>query len=313
MTAITKSPEKRCNFQRRSFPFESARCAFKAYMQAIGLSQDDEVLLPSYIGWSSREGSGVFDPIEQLGVQYSFYRISQRLQVDVDDVKAKIQARRPRLLVLIHYFGFPDPNSDALCRFARDNNVFVLEDEAHAMLSDQVGGICGRSGDAAIYSIHKLLPFTRGGRLVLNTNNHEETMETMGRPIGDDSAQSFGDYDLYRIALRRRENACFLLQLLRDTGLPLEPLYSSLPEGIVPQSLPVLINGGSRDDLYFQMNALGYGVVSLYHTLIEPIHSEEFPEAHYLSRHIMNLPVHQDTDKQALSNLVECLTRLLKC
>ena len=60
------------------------------------------------------------------------------------------------------------------------------------------------------------------------------------------------------------------------------------------------------------MNALGYGVVSLYHTLIDQIRSEEFPEAHYLSRHMMNLPVHQDTDRQALGNLVECLTRLLK-
>jgi dTDP-4-amino-4,6-dideoxygalactose transaminase len=282
-------------------------------MQAIGLSQDDEVLLPSYIGWSSREGSGVFDPIEELGVQYSFYQISQRLQVDVDDVKAKIQARRPRLLVLIHYFGFPDSNADALCRFARDNNVLVLEDEAHAMLSDQVGGICGRSGDAAIYSMHKLLPFARGGRLVLNRKSHEEGMEMMGRPMGDDPEQSFQDYDLYRIALRRRENACFLLQLLGDSYPCLEPLYSSLPDGVVPQSLPVLINKGSRDDLYFQMNAVGYGVVSLYHTLIDQIRSDEFPEAHYLSRHIMNLPVHQDTDKQDLANLMECLTRLVKC
>jgi dTDP-4-amino-4,6-dideoxygalactose transaminase len=282
-------------------------------MQAIGLSQDDEVLLPCYIGWSSREGSGVFDPIEQLGVRYSFYRISQTLQVDLDDVKAKIQARRPRLLVLIHYFGFPDPNADALCKFARDNNVLVLEDEAHAMLSDQVGGICGRSGDAAIYSMHKLLPFTQGGRLVLNTNNHEETMEMMGRPIDDDSAQFFRDYDLYRISLRRRENASFLLESLRDADLPLEPLYSSLPMGVVPQSLPVVINRGSRDDLYFQMNAHGYGVVSLYHTLIDQIRPEDFPDSHRLSRHIMNLPVHQDTDRQALGNLMECLTRLLKC
>jgi len=282
-------------------------------MQAIGLSRNDEVLLPSYIGWSSREGSGVFDPIEELGVQYSFYRISQRLQVDVDDVKAKIQTRRPRLLVLIHYFGFPDPNADALCRFARDNDVFVLEDEAHAMLSDQVGGICGRSGDAAIYSMHKLLPFARGGRLVLNRNIPEKSMEMTVRPMSDDSAESFHDYDLYRIALRRRENACFLLHLLRDNCQCLEPLYSSLPDGVVPQSLPVLINGGSRDDLYFQMNTLGYGVVSLYHTLIDQIRSEEFPEAHHLSRHMINLPVHQDTDKRALGGLVECMTRLLEC
>ena len=74
------------------FFFESGRAAFKAYMQGIGISEGSTVLLPAYIGWSSREGSGVFDPIRELGASTAFYRVSDRLQIDVEDVKTQIAA-----------------------------------------------------------------------------------------------------------------------------------------------------------------------------------------------------------------------------
>lgn len=308
MSGITKSAENPCRFRRRSFPFDSARSALENYMQFVGMSQDDEVLLPAYIGWSSREGSGVFDPITQLGVRYSFYRISSQLQIDIEDAKVKLQARRPKLLLVIHYFGFPDPGVQELCDFAHANGSLVLEDEAHAMLSDRVGGICGRAGDASIYSLHKLLPFTYGGRLVLNTcalRGNRETLQEIDRAL------SYDDYDLFSIAQRRRDNAAHLLTLLESANLPVQPLYADLPTGVVPQSLPILIKAGSRDELYCRMNSAGYGVVSLYHTLVNQIRPDEFPESHHLARHIMNLPVHQDIDPGELPRLVECMEKFL--
>ena len=309
MSLITKAAEDARVCCRRSFPFDSARHAFKTYMQAVGLSQEDEVLLPAYIGWSSKEGSGVFDPIAELGVKYSFYRVSSRLQIDVEDVESKIKAHHPRILVLIHYFGFPDPDSCLLCKFAHEHGVLVVEDEAHAMLSDQVGGICGRTGDAAIYSLHKLLPLKCGGRLVLNTD--DEAAFACIPTASYYPMHPFYDYDFCQIAKRRQHNARFLLQLLADSNLPMEPLHMSTPDGVVPQSLPVIVSTRSRDDLYFEMNSAGFGVVSLYHTLIQQITPEEFPESHKLSRHIMNLPVHQDINDQALIDLVHCLARAL--
>ena len=311
MPGITKSAENRCSFRRRAFSFGSARSAFKAYLQYIGMSSEDEVLLPAYVGWSAREGSGVFDPILELNLGYSFYRMSSRLQIDVEDVKEKIRSRRPRLLLLIHYFGFPDPKLQELCDFAHANNVLVLEDEAHAMLSDRVGGICGRAGDAAIYSLHKLLPSASGGSLVLNSCRIDGDRDYL-RSAAADTTSIDEDYDLFGIARRRRNNADCLLEALNRSNLPLEPLYAEVPEGVVPQTLPVMIKSGSRDDLYFQMNSAGYGVVSLYHTLVRTIHADEFPEAYALSRRIMNLPVHQDTEPAALSQMVDCLARFLQ-
>src|ERR1017187_3960139 len=119
------------------------------------------------------------------------------------------------------------------------------------------------------------------------------------------------DYDLYQIAKRRQHNARFLLQLLADSTLPVEPLHTSTPDGVVPQSLPVIVSTRSRDEIYFEMNSFGFGVVSLYHTLIQQITSEEFPESQKLSRHILNLPVHQDINDQELIDLVHCLGKAL--
>lgn len=55
------------------------------------------------------------------------------------------------------------------------------------------------------------------------------------------------------------------------------------------------------------MNADGYGVVSLYHTLIPEIPPKHFAESHALSNEILNLPVHQDLAPSQIPALVEAL------
>jgi len=94
------------------------------------------------------------------------------------------------------------------------------------------------------------------------------------------------------------------LELLCTLQGKVDPLFPAVPEGVVPQTLPVLILNRPRDTLYFELNNLGYGVVSLYHTLIEPIREADFPESHWLSKRILNLPVHQDASVEMLEAMV---------
>lgn len=297
---------------RPCLPFESARAAFRAFLLGMGVGPGDEVLLPAYVGWSPKEGSGVSDPVEQVGATPAFYRMTRQLHIDVDDLRAKIGAGKPKLLVIIHFFGFPDPHYPEAVAVARERGVLVLEDEAHAFLSDWMGGVCGRLGDAAIVSLHKLLPIPSGGLLVLNDRlgKLERTpWEQVRRSPA--SAGSVPAYDLFEIATARRRNGQALLALLQPLAGAVEPLRAAIPEGVVPQTLPVLIRQRSRDDLYFELNDRGYGVVSLYHTLIGPIRESEFPDSHWLARRILNLPVHQDASVDDLRCLVSELGALL--
>ena len=60
------------------------------------------------------------------------------------------------------------------------------------------------------------------------------------------------------------------------------------------------------------MNRAGYGVVSLYHTMIVQLNDEEqFPEANFISRHILNFPIHQDIDDNKLLSMVQHFSKLM--
>lgn len=61
------------------------------------------------------------------------------------------------------------------------------------------------------------------------------------------------------------------------------------------------------------MNKNGYGVVSLYHTLIPELRNDkEFIISQELSSHILNLPVHQDVNSDEYVNMLEMLLETCK-
>lgn len=302
---IAKTATLRDHFRRPMVRFESARAAFGAWLRALDLRDDEDVLLPAYIGWSAREGSGVFDPVRASGVRYRFYRMRRDLTIDVDDVSRLVRERPPRAVVLIHYFGWPDPHAAEVAELARDAGAAVLEDEAHALYSDFIGRACGRFGDACIYSLHKMLPFPSGGMIAFNAAALDI------RPGGEVVADPF-EYDWLAISRARRANAAALLDMIASLAGKVDPLWTDLPAGVVPQTLPVIVREADRDRLYERMNDAGFGVVSLYHTLVDVIRADSFPDAHWLSRHIMNLPVHQDVDPAQLAPMVDRLTHFVR-
>lgn len=306
---IEKLARQSPKFCRSCLTFTNARSAFLTFLKAVSPKEDEKILLPAYIGWSEREGSGVFDPITELGLSYAFYKIDSRLHIDLDNLEQLFKTHQVKVLVLIHYFGYVDPNYTQAIDLASKYGAVVLEDEAHAMLTDLVGGKSGRLGDACIFSLHKMLPLTQGGMLVVNS----------GREFLLDKLECFAlnlpspwEYDLYEISRRRCRNAELLRQLLEPLQEEVEPLWDQLQPGEVPQTYPVLVHNVSRDQLYLAMNKAGFGVVSLYHTMIEQISLAEFPVSHCLARHILNLPIHQDVESDALSAMVDQLAECIR-
>jgi dTDP-4-amino-4,6-dideoxygalactose transaminase len=283
----------------------NARTALRHYLRECRLERGETILLPSYIGWSPREGSGIFDPIRELALDYAFYRLDDSLGIDLDSLRQMISRANPRLLLLVHYFGHVDPGYADAVSLARAAGLRIIEDEAHAMLSDLVGAACGRLGDVCLYSLHKLLPMNSGGMLV---RNHIGEAPAPGADAGALWSHDLWSHDLAAIASARRRNARRLYESLGDLDHDIEPLWPSLSEGEVPQTLPVRLLRANRDGVYHDMNRAGYGVVSLYHTLIDAIGPSDFPASHRLARRILNLPVHQDI----LSEQLDAMTAYLK-
>lgn len=287
--------------------FDRARDAFGSALDAIGLRPGDRVLLPAYIGWSSREGSGVFDPISERGICPVFYKLDRRLNIDTDDAITKMGVCGVKAILLIHYFGFVAPQCKEITKAANDHGIPVIEDAAHAMFTDFVGGGCGRYGDYTVYSLHKMLPMESGGMLLANRGNR--------LPIDASSYCKYGNpfhYDFGSISQKRIENYGLISSYIGAGTASIIPLHRKLPKSVIPQTYPIFLPFDNRDDVYREMNDLGWGVVSLYHTMINSIEKGEFCSTHELSKHILNLPVHQDIDSNLISLMIEDLFETVK-
>ncbi len=306
---ITKTACKTDAFTRPYRLYVNARTAFKSFLTAVKLAPKESVLLPAYVGWSAKEGSGVFDPVAELGLPYDFYRLDDRLHIDLDDLEHRLQKGEVRVVVLIHYFGYVDPHYAEAVAIARRYGAWVLEDEAHALLTDWVGGASGRLGDAVIFSLHKMLPMPLGGMLLVAAK-HAPLLERIADAA--DMALLPWNYDFHEIAACRLRNAAYLAELLKPLAGDIQPLRESSSQVEIPQTFPVVVNRVSRDDLYFKLNESGFGVVSLYHTMIPQISREEFPDAHRVAKTILNLPVHQDAGPQQLAAMVQQMANLLR-
>ena len=300
---IEKIAKQENAFKRNLRFYSSARNAFKAFLHELIPGADQSVLLPAYIGWSPQEGSGVFDPVLESKVPYDFYRMDRNLHIDLDDLRSKLKLANVKLLVLIHYFGYRDPAYEQAVALAHEHGVVVLEDQAHSFFNDMVYGSTGRLGDASIFSLHKMLPLPDGGILALPW----ETPWNAGFERSNAAPSDCFMYDLPSIAKRRRRNAEEIAEKLQPFHEEITPLRPQMQFGEVPQTFPVIINHVSRDGLYEIMNQAGYGVVSLYHKMIDQLSCELFPDSHRLSRRIMNLPVHQDMAFDQIAPMVETL------
>ena len=303
--------EKRCseaNNQKLNIGyFDRARDAFGSVLDNIGIKPGDKVFLPAYIGWSSRERSGVFDPISERQICPVFYKLDSRLNIDADDAITKMQTVDGKAILLIHYFGFVDPQCKAIVKAANERGILVIEDAAHAMFTDFIGKACGRYGDYTIYSLHKMLPMESGGMLLANKDNI--------LPKEANSDCKYGNpfhYDFRSISKKRVENYNLISSYIEEGNELIKPLHEKLPNAVIPQTYPILLPLSDRNVVYKEMNDLGWGVVSLYHTMINSIEPKEFCSTYGLSKHILNLPVHQDIDPTLVRLMIEDLVEVVK-
>jgi perosamine synthetase len=100
------------------------------------------------------------------------------------DIERKIAEHKPRAAVLVHIGGHLAFRSREIAELCRANDVFLLEDCAHAHGADWDGDRPGSFGDAGVYSFYatKTVSTGEGGVLV---SRHDELI---------DYARSYRDY-----------------------------------------------------------------------------------------------------------------------
>jgi dTDP-4-amino-4,6-dideoxygalactose transaminase len=301
---ITKKAVNQDSYRRNWIYTNSARDAWSIIIQKYkDINPNGKILLPSYIGWSTNEGSGIFDSVLKSGLEFEFYELGLHLEINVDDLKEKVAKDFNQLVLLVHYFGFIDTKYEDITDWLIKNKIFFVEDLAHSWLTDLIGGVCGRKGNYSFYSLHKLLPVSTGGIMV--DNNPVILENNFGVNLFFDV-----NYDLLSIFNVRRANYQYLSSLLENVN-GIDVIYKKLDEGVCPQTLPVIIENYDRDKLYQEMNEFGFGMVSLYHTMIKQLEGCRYQSASILSKKIINFPIHQDINKLEVEQMVLQIKKIL--
>ncbi len=301
---ISKIQNDRAKCKIDMFFYHKAREAMFDIVSNLKQKGYDNIFIPGYIGWSPKEGSGIFDPINSItGLRRHYYRMTADLEIDTNDLETKLLCKS--ILLIVNYFGFRDKNIKRIIENAKNKDCVVIEDNAHGFFTFFCNERAG--SDFTFFSLHKMFPFEEGGSFITLNKKYDFCPE---RNLDEHSTFDPFIYDINTIARKRKENFKALIPLVQrfsDYFRPLRKIEDI--ENCVPQTFPIVIKRGNRNMIYEIMNEKGYGVVSLYHTLIEDLRKDEFKDALELSRRIMNLPVHQDCDPSEYPAMIDTLVK----
>jgi len=301
---ISKSATDKQNCTTGAQFTKSARAAWSHILRANSGTRAQRVLLPAYIGFTEREGSGVFDPVQENNSEFAFYRLNADLSVNMDDLRAQL-AKGADFLLVIHYFGFCRSDMHAIRALCDDYRTALVEDCAHAFHLETPGSTLGTIGDFAFYSLHKFIATDSGG--ILKTNGTVTSLPPLLQEdrAGRDVLEQYALSDFNRIKTIRRQNYALYAELL-DGVDQIEKLYS-LNDTETPQTFPIRVKGGKREALYFYLMDRNIPTTALYYRMIDEIDPAKYPESVALSESILNLPVHQDTTSEDVRVVCENL------
>lgn len=133
----------------------------------LDIKEGDEILVPSYTFVSS------INPFILRGAIPKFIDIREdTLNIDESLIKNSL-TNKTKAIVPVHYAGV-GCEMDTIISLANENNLSIVEDNAHGLFGKYKNKYLGTFGDMATQSFHETKNFTcgEGGALLINTNDN---------------------------------------------------------------------------------------------------------------------------------------------
>jgi perosamine synthetase len=157
---LARSPSRAMTDSLQLAPrlYHFSRDAIHELFSSLGYPEKTPVWMPSYhCGMEVRAAA-------DAGFSPRFYRVKKDLSADEEDLACGLRDA-PGPVLLIHYFGFPQPETLSIASLCRQFGVPLVEDCSHAFLSRLGGCELGTFGQAATFSLYKTLGTLDGGAL----------------------------------------------------------------------------------------------------------------------------------------------------
>ena len=151
---------------RQTVCVSNGTSALHLALQAIDIGPGDEVLIQSltYVA--------CFQAIKATGATPIACDISPNtLTIDIDDARKRLTSRT-KAIMPVHYSGGVG-NLDDIYKFAKQNNLRVIEDAAHAFGTEYKGKKVGSFGDIACFSFDGIKNITAGEGGCISTGDME--------------------------------------------------------------------------------------------------------------------------------------------
>lgn len=140
------------------------RVSLYAVLKAMGVSEDDEVIIPAYTCVV------VPNPIIYLGAKPIYVEIDEKsLCIDISLLEQNISAKT-KVIICQNTYGL-SANVDKIVEIAKKHNLFTIEDCTHGFGGSYKGRPNGSYCDAAFYSMQWNKPFSSGVGGFLTINN----------------------------------------------------------------------------------------------------------------------------------------------
>jgi dTDP-4-amino-4,6-dideoxygalactose transaminase len=325
-----------------SLAVSSCTAALHMAMLTLGVVPGDEVIVPAltFIADLNVVKMVGAAPVVVDSTSFDDWNMS------VSDLKQKI-TKKTKAIIALHFAGYPfDPE---IVNIARENDIFLVEDVAHAIGGSRNGKMCGAWGDIAAFSFfaNKNIAIGEGGMYVTSSPALLEKGKYL-RSHGM-SAQSFdrregrvNSYDVLQAGLNYRLNefgsALGLVQLakleannqkrkqlvehyhqsLQSTGLLIPfkklPIDTTPSYHIFPILLPENIN---RTSFISDMKLAGIQTSIHYpsykeFTYYKNIVKEETPVSDEISRRVVTLPLYPMMSVEQVELVADAVKVMLK-
>mgnify|MGYP001228486251 CR=1 FL=1 len=150
--------------------FINGTATMHAILMARGIGQGDEVIVPPLTMASTTFA------VLQVGATPVYADVDPlTYQIDPLCIKDKV-SDKTKAIITVALFGL-SPDMDQIMALAKQNNLFVLEDNAETMLSYYKGKLAGTLGNAASFSFQSSKHLTAGEGGVVITNDEQLALD----------------------------------------------------------------------------------------------------------------------------------------
>jgi hypothetical protein len=291
----------------------------------------DKVLLPAYLCPT------IVKAFELNGITCDFYQVNRNLSINLDDVVQKIEGHQ--VFYFINYFGFPpSPSVRYFIQNLQSHGILVIEDNAQAgfvknPIGDFVfnsmrklvpydGGYLSAKFDIAPVlqkyegRVNHRLPLIREyrkrlyGYLFEDKDDRaalseiflraEQFYKSDGVVLGDKEEKNAIEHlDWEGIKQTRRKNYSYLLKLIH-TIPEIEPIYSLLPNDVMPMGLPIYLKGVDRDKVHESLGEAGIGLLVHWSEILQNSTTRQNVQVVDMMNHMLTLNVDQRTSQKQL-------------